>query len=144
LACAGIFGNISVYILDMFNERIYPADTAAKKAINKSVPLAPHTKDEQYLSLLQQNLKEAHQEFAADIIIYNAGTDCLVNDPLGALDISAEGIIARDELVFAHALTHNIPLCMLLSGGYQPTNAAVITNSIINLNNKFHLLENNS
>jgi histone deacetylase 11 len=34
------------------------------------------------------------------MIIYNAGTDCMKNDPLGDLNISPQGIIKRDELMF--------------------------------------------
>ena len=51
-------------------------------------------------------------------MIYNAGTDCMVGDPLGRLDISEQGIIKRDELVFEACLRHKIPVVMILSGGY--------------------------
>ena len=52
-------------------------------------------------------------------MIYNAGTDCMVGDPLGNLNLSEQGIIDRDELVFKYAYeTHKVPMVMLLSGGY--------------------------
>ena len=38
--------------------------------------------------------------FNPDFVIYNAGTDCMEHDPLGNLNISPAGIIARDEVVF--------------------------------------------
>jgi len=57
------------------------------------------------------------------------------------MDLSAEAILKRDELVFQMALDHGVPIVMLLSGGYQKKNAEIIAASIINLINKFGLLE---
>lgn len=70
-------------------------------------------------------------------MIYNAGTDCLIGDPLGNLSITEEGIIMRDETIFRICIKNNIPLVMVLSGGYQAINAQVIANSIKNLYEKF-------
>lgn len=62
------------------------------------------------------------------------------DDPLGDLNISPEGIILRDELMFEFALRkYKIPIVMILSGGYQMTNAPVIADSIENLMAKFEL-----
>ena len=73
-------------------------------------------------------------------MVYNAGTDCMEGDPLGGLQLTAEGIIARDELMFSLALTrYKVPIVMLLSGGYQLSNAPVIARSINNLVHKFNL-----
>lgn len=53
------------------------------------------------------------------MIIYNAGTDCMKNDPLGDLNISPQGIIKRDELMFEFAYKkYKKPIVMVLSGGY--------------------------
>ena len=78
-------------------------------------------------------------EFKPDIIIYNAGTDCMIGDPLGGLNITPQGIIDRDECVFRHAFSTRIPIVTLLSGGYQYSNAPVIADSIENLFRKFNL-----
>ena len=37
--------------------------------------------------------------FRPDIVSYNAGTDILVIDPLGHMDISPEAVIQQDEMV---------------------------------------------
>ena len=55
--------------------------------------------------------------------------------------ISPEGIIKRDEIVFENALKRNIPILMVLSGGYQQTNAEIIAKSIMNLDSRFNLVE---
>lgn len=35
-------------------------------------------------------MEEAIEEFVPNLILYNAGTDVLINDPLGGLDISED------------------------------------------------------
>ena len=63
----------------------------------------------------------------------------MAGDPLGGLNVSPDGIIARDEAVFAYAFEHKIPIAMVLSGGYQKSNAPVIADSIQNLFSRFNL-----
>ncbi len=58
-------------------------------------------------------------EFKPDLIIYNAGTDILVNDPLGKLDISPDGIKLRDEILFKIAKDRQIAIVMLTRFGYS-------------------------
>ena len=60
-------------------------------------------------------------------------------DPLGQLNISPEGVIKRDETIFKFALDRKVPIVMVLSGGYQKTNAPNMADSIENLVNKFNL-----
>lgn len=128
-----------VYIFDMYNGSIYPHDDAVKHAIDKDIPLASQTNDEKYLALLKSNFKQAISKFKPDFIIYNAGTDIYENDPLGDLKISTEGIIQRDAFMFGQALAHDIPLLMVLSGGYTKESATIISKSITNLLTTFDL-----
>ncbi|VIO98146.1 histone deacetylase 11, putative [Brugia malayi] len=129
-------GDSRVYILDMFNSRIYPHDLRARRAIRRSIHLHVGTQDSEYLSLLSNNLEDVLNEFQPDIIVYNAGTDCLQGDPLGLLSISSKGIRKRDEIVFKMARDRHIPVVMLLSGGYMPNTHEVIAKSILNLYDK--------
>ena len=129
----------NVFILDIYNGRIYPNDMLAKKGIDHKVELPPYTQDKQYLAALNQALDISLQKFTPDIIYYIAGTDILENDPLGALSVSAVGVIERDHLIFKRALSKNIPIVMLLSGGYQKNNAPLIAHSIESLMEKHNL-----
>lgn len=122
-----------VYIMDVYNKGIYPRDEYAKKGIKRKIELQFHTEDEEYLRKISNQLELALNEFHPDLLVFNAGTDILVGDPLGLLDISAQGVIRRDELVFQVAKRRSIPILMLTSGGYQRQTASVIANSIINL-----------
>jgi histone deacetylase 11 len=119
--------------MDMFNAQIYPRDIGAKEAINRLIELRPHTKDKKYIELLSYHLSASLDEFKPNIVVYNAGTDVLINDRLGLLDITPSGIVRRDEIVFIESRMRNIPIVMLTSGGYQTNNAQVVSNSIINL-----------
>ncbi|CAF3717055.1 unnamed protein product [Adineta steineri] len=126
-----------VFIMDMYNRQIYPRDQHAKTAIKCKIELMNHTDDKTYLRLLHINLEKSLKEFQPDFVVYNAGTDILEGDLLGNLDITPEGVIIRDEIVFSKCIRErNIPIVMCTSGGYQRTNARVIADSILNLNRK--------
>jgi histone deacetylase 11 len=132
-----------LYILDIYNCEIYPHDEVAKAAINLAIELHCGEEDRTYLKYLRDALNKAFSEFTPNIIFYNAGTDILEDDPLGLLKITPQGVIERDELVFRAAIERKIPIVMLLSGGYQKSNAEVIANSIANLDKKFHIINKN-
>ncbi|MEZ0223055.1 MAG: histone deacetylase [Alphaproteobacteria bacterium] len=132
-------GDDDVYIVDAYNKEIFPHDTAAKEGIDLKIELESFTSDTEYLDRVQKALDKAFTEFKPDLIIYNAGTDLLKDDPLGALDITPSGVITRDELVFGRALGAKIPVVMLLSGGYQRSTVQVISDSLLNLKKKFSL-----
>ncbi|XP_039295037.1 histone deacetylase 11 isoform X2 [Nilaparvata lugens] len=125
--------NQKVYIMDVYNKRIYPRDTDAKKSINCKVELEPFTSDETYLDLVEKNLDDSLDTFQPDILVYNAGTDILEGDRLGCLSVSPKGILRRDLLVFQKASERGIPIVMLTSGGYLKVTAKIIANSILNL-----------
>lgn len=128
------FKNVeTVYILDMYNALIYPRDQEAKLSIRCGVELRHMTEDRYYLRQLNRCLMQALAEFKPDVVIYNAGTDVLRGDPLGSLALSEDGVIERDRLVFSTFRALNIPVVMLLSGGYMKSSKRVIADSIVNL-----------
>ena len=115
---------------DMYNGRIYPQDTAAAAFIKYNHPLNPGTSTDAYLHTLKSNLPQAIDAEQPDLIIYNAGVDIYEKDPLGGLGVSAEGIYERDLYVFSEARSRNIPIVMLLSGGYTGESFRIIGESI--------------
>ncbi|KAI4798907.1 hypothetical protein KUCAC02_020400 [Chaenocephalus aceratus] len=122
-----------VFIMDVYNRYIYPADTFAKKAIKRKVELDWGTEDSEYLQKVELHTEGSLNEVRPDIIVYNAGTDVLDGDPLGGLSISPQGIVKRDEIVFRAARRRGIPILMVTSGGYQKRTARIIADSILNL-----------
>ena len=79
-----------IYIMDMYNAAIYPRDGVAKEAINRSIELKSRTGTKEYLELLFFHLRASLTDFKPDLVIYNAGTDILMGDPLGRLSITPE------------------------------------------------------
>jgi histone deacetylase 11 len=121
----------NVYFLDMYNQNTYPNDEWAKQRINYNIPLHTGTTDEEYLGKLRKQLPLLLQEVRnPKIAFYNAGTDIYKNDSLGGLQISEQGILERDKLVFKTLIDANIPLIMLPSGGYSKMSHILIANSI--------------
>lgn len=69
-------------------------------------------KGQDYLDLLHNQL----QRINADVVLYQAGADAHIHDPLGGI-LTTDEMLARDEMVFWH-FRHQ-PLAWNLAGGYQ-------------------------
>jgi histone deacetylase 11 len=131
------FKNI-VDVFDIYGSNIYPDVPAERYIIENqktwyNYPI--HTSkanDDSYLLLLK-NLSHAIKTTDPKLIIYNAGTDIYETDPLGCMHVTKEGIIKRDAYVFNLAKDNNIPIVMMLSGGYTTASAEIISDSIKNI-----------
>lgn len=129
--CAHLFKHDpQVRIFDVYNYDIYPWDKRAQQYVDFKYPIASATSETAYLTLIEEALSQALQCCSPELLIYNAGTDILIGDPLGGMGISEQGIIHRDALVFHQARANNIPIVMVLSGGYTKQSASVIAHSI--------------
>ncbi len=122
-----------ITIFDVYGATIYPQDHQVKKYIRFNYPVHSNIRDNEYLEIIKKNLPMAIDIVKPDLIIYNAGTDIFEKDPLGQMGISKDGIKQRDEFVFSQALSRNIPIVMVLSGGYTKESAGIISRSIENL-----------
>ncbi len=121
------------FMFDVYGADNYPHDRAVKPYITYDFPVANDSKDGEYSELLKRELPKAIEEVKPDLIIYNAGTDIYEKDRLGRMAISKKGIIDRDFFVWEQARSRNIPILMVLSGGYSSEGAAMIAESIIGL-----------
>lgn len=140
------FYDSDVYTIDVYTyegEDFYPNDEFAMNKADIDVKLAPFTDDATYLGLLEAAFSQATTSVQPDIIYYIAGSDILAKDVIGRQSITPNGLIARDEIVFDYAIGNNIPIVMLFGGGYQKNNAAVIADSIENLDTTYGLLNIN-
>jgi histone deacetylase 11 len=125
----------NVIILDAFNRWIYPADdTLARQRVNYPLPLDEGCDDAVYLDLLRTHLPRFFDMVACTkapaLVIYNAGTDILRGDPLGRLAVSERGVLERDMFVVQQARQRDLPVVMLLGGGYTQTSHVVIADSV--------------
>ena len=81
-------GVMNIRIFDAYNYGIYPNDTYAKGGITSSMNVNHNTSDKMYLTNLDKNLDKIINDFQPEFIVYNAGTDCLEGDPLGACNMT--------------------------------------------------------
>lgn len=94
--------------------------------------------DKEYLDLLYHHLPKAittliQHHKKPDLIIYNAGTDPFKKDSWGGMNVSYEGMIARDTFVWQQAKFFNIPIMMVTSGGYSAESPQLIAETIKNI-----------
>lgn len=82
------------------------------------VPLPDGTGDADYLEAVQSTLPVLIDRFEPDIILYQGGVDPFVDDRLGRLALTDDGLAARDRLVAALALARNLPVVSTVGGGY--------------------------
>ena len=93
----------------------YPAK---KSKSDIDIELKDHMEDDEYLNILQNNLKELNENMY-DFVFYVAGVDIHFEDRLGKLKITDEGVNKRDQMVIENFYSKNIPLCGVLGGGYN-------------------------
>ncbi|WP_372367149.1 histone deacetylase [Candidatus Uabimicrobium sp. HlEnr_7] len=119
------------FLVDIYNDIPFPSDLDAKKYTSVDIPIKGKSSDEEYLGLIADKAFPAIEEFAPEFLFFNAGTDIYKKDPLTQIEISAEGILKRDKMVFEFAEKINVPIIMTLSGGYHKDSATIVAESII-------------
>lgn len=62
---------------------------------------------------------------AFDLVLYQAGADVHVDDPLGGV-LTTQQMIERDQIVFEAARAREIPIAWNLAGGYQSPLSKVV------------------
>jgi acetoin utilization deacetylase AcuC-like enzyme len=65
--------------------------------------------------------------FKPELVVYAAGADPYYADQLGGLTLSLDGLMERDRLVMWTALTHGIPVAVVLAGGYAESVEDTVT-----------------
>ena len=65
--------------------------------------------------------------FKPELVMYVAGADPYMEDQLGGLSLSFEGLMERDRLVIHTALSHEVPVAIVLAGGYAQSVEDTIT-----------------
>lgn len=107
-----------VFTFSMHGDRNYPL---AKMRSDLDVPLRDGIGDEEYLQLLERHLPSVIERSRPDIAFYLAGVDVAAGDRYGKLALTEEGIRRRERLVIETVRRREIPLVLLLAGGYAGT-----------------------
>jgi len=113
---AAIFaGDPMVSTISIHQYNNYPA---RKPPSTIDIHLEDGVGDEEYLRRLRETCQLAIPGYRPDLLYYVAGADPYQEDQLGGLNLTIEGLMARDRLVFDLAQSHRVPVAVVLAGGY--------------------------
>lgn len=103
-------------ILDLYEADIFPA---RKEPEDYPLPVGPGLTGGEYLGFVRDTLPAALDAVQPDLVVYNAGSDPFVGDPLACYRLTGADLAKRDLLVVDMVRQRAIPLAMVLSGGYS-------------------------
>ncbi|MES2560047.1 MAG: histone deacetylase [Bacteroidota bacterium] len=106
-----------VFTLSMHGKDNYPF---FKEHSSLDIELHNGIRDDAYLQLMKQHIPKIIGEFKPQFIFYLSGVDILETDKYGKLNVSPEGCMERDRLVFNWCRKDNIPVVAAMGGGYSP------------------------
>ncbi|HEY3177818.1 MAG TPA: histone deacetylase [Casimicrobiaceae bacterium] len=89
-----------------------------KAASSLDVELANGTTDREYMTILALALAHILSGPKPDLAIYLAGADPYAGDRLGRLSLSKRGLAARDRYVLETLRHHDVPVAVVMAGGY--------------------------
>ena len=116
-------GDDRIYAFSVHGEHNFPFH---KEVSDLDVGLPDGTGDEDYLAALSVALPRALSESRPDLVVYLAGADPYLDDRLGRLSLTFDGLRARDELVLSQCA--GLPVALTMGGGYArhiPDTAAI-------------------
>jgi acetoin utilization deacetylase AcuC-like enzyme len=105
----------SVFTLSIHQLHNYPSE---KPPSTVDINLPDGTGDAEYLERLGAACRDGLRRHQPQLVMYVAGADPYREDQLGGLDLSLEGLKARDRLVFDLAFEHGAAVAIALAGGY--------------------------
>ncbi|CAM3807212.1 histone deacetylase [Mucilaginibacter galii] len=115
---AQIFENESrVFTFSMHGANNFPA---RKERSDLDIPLPDGVTDDEFLSIVKQQVPRLIAQQKPDFIFYLAGVDVLESDKLGKLALSKEACKERDRLVLEQCKQAGVPVQVSMGGGYSP------------------------
>lgn len=115
-------GRGDIFTLSIHADRNFPVRKARSTL---DIGLADETGDDAYLAVLADTLPRVLDDFAPDLILYQAGVDPHADDRLGRLALTDAGLDARDRYVMGQAKARGVPLASTMGGGYGDDRMAI-------------------
>jgi acetoin utilization deacetylase AcuC-like enzyme len=106
-----------VFTFSMHGANNFPA---RKEKSDLDIPLPDGVTDDEFLSIVQEQVPKLIAQQKPDFIFYLAGVDVLKSDKLGKLALSQEACKQRDYLVLNACKQAGIPVQVSMGGGYSP------------------------
>lgn len=107
-----------VFTFSIHGSKNYPF---RKPPSTLDIGLEDGTGDMEYLNILGDALDSIFEQFTPDLVFYLGGIDPLETDYFGRLSLTPKGLMYRDRIVIEKVMGQDIPMALLLSGGYAPT-----------------------
>lgn len=107
-----------VFTFSMHGAKNYPFH---KVPSSLDVPLPDGMTDKAYMKVLQYHLPRVITAAQPDLVFYLGGIDVMEGDRFGRLALTRMGLHARDRYMLETIRAHDLPLTLLLSGGYAKT-----------------------
>lgn len=104
-----------IFTVSLHAEKNFPVRKARS---NLDVGLPDGIGDAEYMAVLADTLPGALDTFRPDFVFYQAGVDPHVNDKLGRLALTDEGLAMRDRYVVDQARARGLAIASALGGGY--------------------------
>lgn len=121
---AEIFANTpNIFTFSAHAKNNYPFK---KEKSNLDLLFEDGTNDEVYLQELKQALNFIFKKIKPQFVFYQCGVDVIGGDKLGKLNLSLNGCMARDTMVFDIVRNQNIAMHCCMGGGYSPNIATII------------------
>jgi acetoin utilization deacetylase AcuC-like enzyme len=105
-----------VFTFSMHCDQNFPG---RKQKSDLDVPLPIGMGDGDYLAVLREHLPDLLSQVRPDLVLYDGGVDPHRSDRLGKLDLSDEGLYARDYEVLSRCVAAGIPVAAVIGGGYD-------------------------
>lgn len=110
-----------VGIFDLYNMQVYPGlKEGDPEDFPWIIPMRAGLGSSEYLQLVEAELPRFLDHWQQPALaFYNAGTDVLSTDKLGALNVSYDAVKTRDRFVVDLLRKKSIPTVTMTSGGYS-------------------------
>ncbi|MFC3443039.1 histone deacetylase [Sphingobium rhizovicinum] len=115
-------GRGDIFTLSIHADKNFPVRKARSTL---DIGLDDGTGDDAYLAVLADALPCVLDDFAPDLILYQAGVDPHEEDRLGRLALTDAGLDARDRTVMHQARARGIPVASTMGGGYGADRMAI-------------------
>ncbi|MFI5454426.1 MAG: histone deacetylase [Isosphaerales bacterium] len=115
------------FIFDLYEEDLFPF---SKEQEDVALPVPSGLTGVEYMDVIHKALPRALDTIRPDLVVYNAGSDPFVDDPLARFRLTISDLAGRDLIVVTMARERGIPVAIVLSGGYSSESWRIHTDGI--------------
>jgi acetoin utilization deacetylase AcuC-like enzyme len=108
-------GDVTVFTFSIHAANNFPFD---KEVSDLDIELPDGTGDAEYLAALERGACTALSAAQPDLAIYLAGADPYQGDRLGRLNLTKQGLAARDRMILDLCRAAGVPVAITMAGGY--------------------------